>query len=424
MIRVGLVYIVASWVIIQVAQAVFPALLMPDWTVTLVVALCVLGFPVAIILAWAYQVKPDSSGSDEPSVQLVVDRGRKVDFVIIAALAVGVVILAYELYVRQETRPPPVDTGQATDTPESISDDLGAELLRLPAIAVLPFDNLTGDPENQNISDGIVEELLIELVRIKELRVVGRKASFYYRDKTEDWRTIAATLGATMIIEGSIRRFNGRIRVSAQLIDRTGYHMWGENYDVSLDKSLDILDVQRDIATQVAYALPIDLSDESKRVLEATPTDNDEAYQLYMQGRTYLRTADHSAEYQSAVAVFRNALELDPDFTDALSGLCEAQLKIFTISFRPQDYAAATSTCSRLMNEDNINAYGYIALGDLNRLSGNYEEAKLQFEKALALEPTAEPALYGLARCVEGLGDYEGARQYYDESVRLAVRPV
>ena len=123
-IRVGLVYIVASWVIIQVAQAVFPALLMPDWTVTLVVALCVLGFPVAIILAWAYQVKPDSGGPDGPSVQLVVDRGRKVDFVIIATLAVGVVILAYELYVRQETGPTPVDPGQETESSEPIADDL------------------------------------------------------------------------------------------------------------------------------------------------------------------------------------------------------------------------------------------------------------------------------------------------------------
>jgi tetratricopeptide (TPR) repeat protein len=102
-----------------------------------------------------------------------------------------------------------------------------------------------------------------------------------------------------------------------------------------------------------------------------------------------------------------------------LSGLCEAQLKIFTLSYRPQDYAAATSTCSRLMGEDELNSFGFIALGDLNRLSGNYEEAKILYEQALDTDPTAEPALYGIARSVEGLGDYEGANQFYEESVIL-----
>lgn len=418
-IRVGLVYMIVAWVIIQVAQTTFPALLIPDWSVSLVVALCVLGFPVAVLLAWAYQVEPENGDDSGTAVHLVVDKSRRVDFVIITALAAVVLILAYELYVRERTTPPP--TVAATETPATTSaaGDAAFDLMRLPAIAVLPFDNLTGDPTNQNIADGMVEELLNELVRIRELRVVGRKASFYYRDKNEEWQKLVDTLGATMVVEGSIRREKDRIRVAAQLVDRTGFHLWSDTYDANMDQSLDIMDVQRNIAKEVAEALPIKLSDESRNVLQGVPTQSEQAYQQYLQGRSYLRTADHAVGYRSAETLFAQALEQDPDFVDALSGLCEAQLRIFTLSYRPQDYAAATSTCSRLMREDELNAFGYIALGNLNRLSGNYEEAKPLFERALLLDPTAEPAFYGIARSVEGLGDYPGAKRYYDESVRL-----
>lgn len=418
-IRVCLVYMVASWVIIQVAQTTFPALLVPDWAVSFVVALCVLGFPVAVILAWAYQVEPESGDNNSAAVQLVVDKRRQIDFVIIAALIAAVMILTYELYVREAETEPTTTTELDGPAIDQQADATATDLADRPTIAVLPFDNLTDDPANQDIADGMVEELLNELVRIRELRVVGRTASFYYRNKVENWRTIADTLGASMIVEGSIRRDKGKIRVAAQLIDRTGYHLWSETYDTTTERSLELLDVQRDIAREVAEAMPIKLSDESRSVLANPPTEDEQIFQLYMQARSYLRAADHSEEYRSAETLFRQALAQEPDFVDALSGLCEAQLKIYTLSYRPQDYAAAISTCSKLMSEDKLNTVGYIALGDLNRLSGNYEEAKSLFEKALELDPTAEPALYGLARSVEGLGDYGGAKWYYDESVRL-----
>lgn len=302
-IRVCLVYMVASWVIIQVAQTTFPALLVPDWAVSFVVALCVLGFPVAIILAWAYQVEPESGDNNSTAVQFVVDKRRQIDFVIIAALVAAVMILAYELYVRDAATGPTTATeleGPAIDQQaDATAADL-ADLADRPTIAVLPFDNLTDDPANQDIADGMVEELLNELVRIRELRVVGRTASFYYRDKVENWRTIADTLGASMIVEGSIRRDKGGFRVAAQLIDRTGFHLWSDTYDTTTDRSLDLLDVQRDIAREVAEALPIKLSDESRSVLTSPPTENEQVLQQYLQGRSYLRTADHSEEYRSA----------------------------------------------------------------------------------------------------------------------------
>ena len=423
-IRVALVYLVAAWVIIQVAQTVFPALLLPDWAVSLVVILTVFGFPVALILAWAYQVDHEDADPRATGVQIVVDKSRKVDFFIITALVAMVVILAYELYVREAPglAPATVDSELSAQEAKDVSaraDTIPAGTGDMLTIAVLPFDNMTDDPANQNICDGIVEELLNQLVRIRELRVVGRKASFYYRDKQEQWKTIASTLGASMIIEGSVRRNDDRMVVAAQLVDRSGFHLWSKTYDQPTSSSLDILDIQRQIAKEVASALPISLSAKSQSEIKRIPTENDQAYQLYLQGRSYLRTADQMVEYQSAETLFRNALELDPSFVDALSGLCEAQLKLYQRELRPQDYAAAASTCSRLIADDELNTEGYVALGTLNRMSGNFDEAKVLFESALELSPSSEPALYGLARSVEGLGNYDDAEQYYIESERV-----
>ena len=178
-IRVVLVYLVAAWLIIQVAQATFPALLLPDWTVTLVVILMVVGFPVAVLLAWAYQIEPDRSDHATTSVRYVVDSHRKLDFVIIASLAVVVVILAYELYRREPAMEPQVaEIRQQGDT--AVTEAAPATR---PSIGVLPFINLSDDRENEFFADGLAEEILNLLVRVREIDVAARTSSFYFKGK-------------------------------------------------------------------------------------------------------------------------------------------------------------------------------------------------------------------------------------------------
>ncbi|MBT8400104.1 MAG: tetratricopeptide repeat protein, partial [Rhodothermia bacterium] len=181
----------------------------------------------------------------------------------------------------------------------------------------------------------------------------------------------------------------------------------------TVGQSLDILDIQRSIAQQVVEELPIGLSEESRKALQSTPTASEEAYQLYRQARNYLRDADEERRFESAAQLFRDALEIDGQFVEALSGLCETQALMYQRTLSSQDYARAAATCSRLIAQDELNAQGYYALGTLNRLSGNYAEARDLFQSALDHTPGYEPALYGMARAIEGLGQYEEAEQYY-----------
>ena len=393
--RVATTYALITFILLQVADAMLDTLPIPPNFFPIMLAVLAIGFPVVILLGWFFEITPQGIFLDRRRTNRVINRTVAVaGMVFLAGIAIG---FAFAVFSVSDFRPK--------------RDDV--------AIAVLPFDNMTGDPADQDICDGIVEELLNELTHLKELRVVGRKASFYYRDRNEDWKTIADKLGASMIIEGSVRRNANSLRIAAQLIDRAGFHLWSDTFDAPVGRALDILAIQRSIAQQVVDELPIRPSAESRQALGQSPTTNEKAYQLYMQGRKYLRDADQIQRFESAETLFRDALEADPDFVDALSGLCETQALIYQRTQRPTDYARAAATCTRLITRDGLNAEGLVALGTLNRLSGNYAEAKTLFDRALEASPMFEPALYGLARALEGLGEYDDAEQYYIQSLEL-----
>ena len=389
--RVATTYALVTFILLQIADAILDTLPVPPQLFPIMLAALAIGFPVVILLSWFFEITPQGIFLDRRRTDAATNRTVAITgIVFLAGIAIG---FAYAVF--------------------SISEIDRAAPDGEISIAVLPFDNMSGDPADQDISDGIVEELLNELARIKELRVVGRKASFYYRDRIEDWSTIVTNLGANMIVEGSIRRNADTLRVAAQLIDHEGIHLWSNTFDAPVGKSLDILEIQRSIAQQVAEELPIELSDESRKLLQRRPTQSEAAYQFYVQGRNYLRDADQAQRFESAAQLFRDALEADNQFVDALSGLCETQALMYQRTLSSQDYARAAATCSRLIAQDSLTEHGYYALGTLNRLSGNYEEAKNLFETALELTPGYEPALYGMARAVEGLGNYAEAEQYY-----------
>lgn len=393
--RVATTYALLTFIILQVADAMIDTLPVTPEFFPIMLAVLAIGFPVVVLLGWFFEITPQGIFLDRRRTSAVVNRTvATTGMIFLFGLAVGFAFAVFS--VSDIARP---------------RDSI--------AIAVLPFDNMSGQPEDQDICDGLVEELLNELTRVKELRVVGRKASFYYRNRNEEWDTIAEKLGANMIIEGSIRRNQNTLRIAAQLIDRAGYHVWSNTFDAPADNSLDVLAVQRSIARQVANELPIELSPESRQALEAVSTTNEQAYQLYLQGRNYLRNADQMERFVSAEKLFRSALEVDPEFVNAMSGLCESQSLIYQRTLRPQDYAKAAASCARLIAKDELNAEGYVALGTLNRLSGNYVEAEHMFMSALDVSPAYEPALYGLARSVEGQGRYDEAERYYLRSARL-----
>ena len=418
-IRVGLVYLVAGWLIIQVAQATFPALLLPDWTVTLVVVLTVLGFPVAVILAWAYQVEAERGDHAETSVQYVVDSQRKLDFVIIAALAAIIVILAIELYMREAPPPPTTTTStesaRAAPAMSPVADDAARE--SRPSIGVLPFLNLSDDPENQYFADGLAEEILNLLMRVREIDVAARTSSFYFKGKDVDIKTVARQLGVTNVLEGSVRRQGDRIRVTAQLIEaESGFHVWSSSYDRNL---VDIFGIQDDIARQVVNALALVISDDSSAELNRIPTESFEAYQYYLQGRDYLRGEHNEVKLDSARRLFENAIGLDTNFAEAYAGLCDAYLAFYGRQRATEYFEKAERACHRGLTLDTKAVGVHTALGSLYRMSGQPAKAAGEFEKAISLNVRSIDAFIGLADTYKEQNNFEQAELTYQRAIEI-----
>jgi len=412
-IRVALVYLVAAWVLIQVAQAMFPALLLPDWTVTLVVILVAIGFPVAIILAWAYQVEAEHSDPTATSVHYVVDQHRKLDFVIITALAVIVVILAYELYVREASRDLPV----AVDSQTSEPTDFGIEPAGRPSIGVLPFLNLSDDRQNEYFADGLAEEILNLLVRVREIDVAARTSSFYFKNKDVDIKTVATQLGVSNVLEGSVRRQGDRIRVTAQLIQAdTGFHIWSNTYDRKLE---DIFKIQDDIAREVVNGLQLVISSDSNDALQHVPTDSLEAYQYFLQGRDYLREEYSDKRLGSALTLFESAIAIDSNFAEAYAGLCNTYLALYQRSRSTEYFEQAERACHRGYTLDARAGDVYAALGKLYQASGQATKAAAEFEQAILLNSRNVDAYFGLADTYKQRDDNEQAEMIYQRAIGI-----
>ena len=227
--RVALVYLICAWLVIQVAEATFPALLIPAWAQTLVVVLTIFGFPIALILAWAFQITPEGVVADaSPSYFNTLGDKRKIDYIVIATLVAVIGFLAFRQFSIEETELSPPSAEMAAGDLGSI----GASVEPVASIAVLPFVNMSDDVGNEYFSDGLSEEILNSLTRLRELKVAARTSSFYFKNKDVDIPTIGLHLGVRHVLEGSVRRQGQQVRVTAQLIRAdTGFHAWSETYN-------------------------------------------------------------------------------------------------------------------------------------------------------------------------------------------------
>jgi len=299
-IRVAIVYAVVAWLIVQVVDTVFAQFGFPAWTFQFVTILLVIGFPLALIFAWAYELTPEGLKKEKDVVRsesITHITGRQLDFIIIGVLAVALVLFAVDRFVLLS------DTAPATDSAQEI---IATEVQQ--SIAVLPFVNMSPDPDQEYFSDGLSEELLNLLAKIPELKVIGRTSSFAFKGKNEDLRVIGQALGVKTLLEGSVRRSGERVRITAQLVDVSdGAHIWSETYDRTMT---DIFAVQDDVAAAIIDALQIHVGANPTR---GRPTENTEAYALFLKARASLNTF----ESQHAEELLQQAIELDPGFAEA-----------------------------------------------------------------------------------------------------------
>jgi TolB-like protein/tetratricopeptide (TPR) repeat protein len=388
------IYAVVSWIVIQVAATVFPYLMIPDWGVRLVIGLSFLGLPIAAVLAWAFEVTPE--GVQRTESEPTADR---------SAMRVGLITMAVVVIVggffgyRRWTGAAEAAAGQAS-------------------IAVLPFVNMSGDRENDYFSDGMTEELLNELAQVPGLRVAARTSSFAFKGKNLAVEEIGERLGVSTVLEGSVRKSGGRIRITAQLIDaKTGYHLWSEEYDRELQ---DVFAVQGEISRTITSALEsrvtakMEGAGAASRPNSRQPTENLAAYEKYLRGKHMVENATTDTEIASAVTLLREATTMDPRFALAFASLSDAYQSVPpTAESRRQARAAA----QRALELDPQLAEGYAALAGVEEQDWNWAEAETLYQKSIELNPTLAAACgcYGLellilGRTEEGIRELERAR--------------
>jgi TolB-like protein/Tfp pilus assembly protein PilF len=383
--RVAAIYTAGSWALLQVADLFFPLLGFPDWAITAVLAAAALGFPMALILAWLFDITPEGIVETDTS-DIDVSRLRLSPARIMGiTLLVGLVLLVGFLYMERLDLIGKVEQGSA-----SVAVEPGYA-----SIAVIPFVNMSPTKELEYFGDGLAEEILNLLARLTELDVAARTSSFYFKDHSAGIPEIASQLGVRHVLEGSVRRQGNQVRVTAQLIDASnGYHLWSQTYDRDLSNTFGIQD---DIARQVVDKLQVILSASSKQILNQRPTLVPAAYDYYLRGREYLREPLGAETLEQAATLFSKAIELDGDYAEAYAGLCDSYLGHYQLTRDPQQFKTAESACQRALSLDSNAAAVYEALGNLYRFSGKYGPALLNYDKALALNPKAVDALDGKA---------------------------
>ena len=417
--RVALVYIIVAWVTIQVVDVMFPALHVPDWAISVTAALIIIGFPFALIFAWAFEITPEGIKREKDvdrGQSFTTQTGRKLDFMIIGALAIAVAFLLFDKLIL---------TGSEDEVAQVSTPDQAAETsTRVPekSIAVLPFVNMSGDIENEYFSDGLSEELLNVLAKMPGLKVAGRTSSFQFKGENKDLRLIGEQLGVAHVLEGSVRQSGPMVRITAQLIDtETGFHLWSETFDRELN---DIFAIQDEISASVAAALKVTLfGNAGEKVVGSRGTDNIEAYDLYLRGR-YLREHVSSDNIQQSIAVLHEAVAIDPDYAAAWAQLSLSQARwtgTYTESLQfAQGYAIARRYAERALALDDQLAEAHIALGAGQWAYGfDLVASKATFLRALELEPNNIDALnwYGAQMAMDGQRDF--ALECLEKAVKL-----
>jgi TolB-like protein len=348
-VRVGLAYLVVGWLVFQVGEVLFPTFGAPDWVFKSIILLIALGFPFALLFAWAFELTPEGIKKTEEvdaSTSITPNTGKRLNRITIAALVVALAYFIWERQSRHDEVEPQVETvAVEQEIAEPVADAIEAKGPGERTIAVLPFVNMSSDKEQEWFADGLTEEILNSLARTPDLLVSARTSSFAYKGSNKGITEIAAALGVAHILEGSVRRSGDRLRVTAQLIRaKDGFHLWSENYDRDF---ADLIDIQEDVAFAIANALETAMDPEALAEMVSAGTASIPAFEAYLQGLaagvSTLSTGD-AYEFLSAREAFERAIEIDPEFAEAhwsLANFWDTQLSESNIVSGTVELAAA-----------------------------------------------------------------------------------
>lgn len=398
--RMAALYAVAAWLIMQVAGVLIDLGNLSDWIGPTILGLLAIGFPIALIFSWFYEITPEgiSLEKDVDRAQSITHvTGRRLDFIVISLLCAAVLLFAY-------------DKWWAPGLPEQ-------------SIAVLPFENMSPDNESAGfLAIGIQDDLLTRLSKIAALKVISRTSVERYRDATKDIREIGTELGVAKIVEGGVQRVDDQIRVNVQLIDaRTDEHVWAETYDRDLT-ARNVFAMQSEIVETIVEELNANLTPEESEQLAAMPTRNLAAYTEYLQGKN--KADIESVEsLNAAIDRFKNAVELDPNFALAYVGLADAYLTLGANFFgglpTRESIALAEPPLARALELDNGLGQAYATLGLLRQQQGDLQAAEAAYEQAIALQPNYPRVFRLFGRLRRQQGERAQAIELFQKALTL-----
>jgi TolB-like protein/Flp pilus assembly protein TadD len=391
--KVAVGYAIVGWLLVQIATQVFPFLEIPNWVVRLVIALVAIGFPIALVIAWAFEATPEgikrTEVADAMPASAVIGRKKHAwIYVVMIAAAISVTLFFLGRYTAGNTN--------VASAPNELPTK---------SIAVLPFDNLSRDPDNAYFAEGVQDEILTRLAKVADLKVISRTSTQRFKSAPSDLRDIAKQLGVTHILEGSVQKAGDSVRVNVQLINAlTDVHLWADTYDRKLT---DIFAIESEIAKNVAENLKARLNDRAKEVLAARPTENPEAHELYLKGR-YFWNRRSTASLRKAGGYFQRAIDLDPKYALAYAGLADVHslVPVYAGTAPQDDVPKALAAARKAVELDDRLAESHTSLGNALVSSVQLKAAEAEFRRALELNPNYATAHQWLAECVFGQGRF------------------
>jgi len=402
--KVAVAYAVIGWVIAQIATQIFPFLEIPNWVVRLVIALVAIGFPIALVIAWAFEITPQGIERTEVADTMPLAAGQKKHAWIYVAIVGAVLSIGLFFLGRYGFRN---GTSSSSELPQK-------------SIAVLPFDNLSRDPDNAFFAEGVQDEILTRLAKVADLKVIARTSTQKFKSAPENLPDIAKQLGVMNILEGSVQKVNDQVRVNVQLINAmTNAHLWAEIYDRKLS---DIFAVQSDIAKTVADTLQAKLTGSEKQMMAAQSTSDTAAYELYHKGRSLWekRSGDNIPK---AIAFYEQAIARDPNYALAYAGLAQAYilLPFYTGADRLDAFSKAKDAALKALRLDPNLAEAHAALGKVLFFSEiDLTGAMREYKRAIELQPNDATAHHWLGNdTLAALGRFEEAIAQGKRAVEL-----
>jgi adenylate cyclase len=413
--KVAVAYAVVSWLAVQIASTILPTFHSPEWVLQTLVLVVALGFPVALVLAWAFEITPEGvrrTEDVEPSASLTSRTGRRLVVFIVVAAVIAAALLVFKLIgtARWAVRPDDADGSRGRGT---------ASLPNPKSIAVLPFVNMSAGTANADFSDGITEEILNALAQIPELKVAARTSAFQFKGQNVDLRRVGETLAVAYVLEGSVQRSGEDVRITAQLIDaRSGYHLWSEKYDRKLTS---VFAIEDEISKAIAALMRVTLSGGEKPLVK-TATTNAEAHELYLKGMA--RITERGPALNNAVQFFKQAIALDPNYAAPWAGLGQAYELLPWYKLAPWQIslAQAQEAAERALALDSQLAEAHTALANVLRDRLDFTKATKEYLTALEHNPGSVETLNQYAQMLLRIGRLEeGLKQ---ERAAVALDPL